>query len=166
MLSLKRELKIRLKGAKRVAILGIGSPLRGDDALGLVLIEELKALLRKVKLPMPLKLFSCGVTPENYTGEIKKFKPGHIIIVDALDMNKEAGSISIIDAKKESVNVSFSTHALPIRIFTDYLSHYLDCRIIFIGIQAKTVEFGAHLSYEANKSVKQVTRLIEGNLIN
>lgn len=164
--SLKKELKIRLRGAKRVAILGIGSSLRGDDALGLFFIKGLKLLLKKATMPMPLKLFSCGVTPENYTGEIKKFKPSHIIIVDALDIGKEAGSISIIDAKKKSANVSFSTHGLPVRIFTDYLSRYLNLKIIFIGIQAKQVEFGTGLSYEVNKSVNQVASFIKEGLIN
>lgn len=165
MLALKRKLRIQLKDAKRLAILGIGSPLRGDDALGLVIIEELKKFLRKQKKHLPLKLLDCGVTPENYTGEIKRFKPSHILIVDALDTGKVAGKISIIAAQKKSANTSFSTHHLPLGIFTDYLSHYLDCRIIFIGIQAKTIELGADLSSEANKSVKQVTRLIEKILV-
>jgi hydrogenase 3 maturation protease len=209
MLSLKKELKIRLRGARRVAILGIGSPLRGDDALGLFFIKELKLLFNplrsqqaasgrkpprvrggftKTTKPVPLKLFSCGTTPESCTGEIKKFKPSHIIIVDAFDMGKEVGSISIIDAKKksangsaslamslkcsQSANVSFSTHAMPLKILVDYLSHYLNPEIIFIGIQAKNTEFlpvgrqvGAKLSYEVNKSVKQIAHSIKESLM-
>ncbi len=166
MFSLKRELKIRLKGAKKVVILGIGSPLRGDDALGLAVIKELKRSLMKQKNRVPLKLFACGVVPENYTGEIKRFKPSHILMVDAVDTGKAAGRISIIDAKDKSTNASFSTHRLPLEVFSDYLFHSLDCRIIFIGIQAEAAEFGTHLSYDANKSVKQAARLIAESLIN
>jgi hydrogenase 3 maturation protease len=164
MLPLKRELKIRLKGAGRVAILGIGSTLRGDDVLGLAIIEELKKVLRRVKLRLPLKLFSCGLAPENYTGEIKKFKPTHILIVDATDAGKEAGRISIIDAKKKSANASFSTHSLPIKMLIDYLTHSLDCRIVCIGIQPKSIEFGSPLSGKVNKAIKHASTLIIENL--
>lgn len=165
MLYLKRELKKSLKGAKRVAILGIGSPLRGDDALGLVLIEELKKSLRKVKKRLPLKLFSCGVTPENYTGEIKRFKPSLILIVDALDMAKEAGKISIIDAKKKSANVSFSTHGMPLKMLIDYLIQSLGCRIVAIGIQPESIEFGLSISNKVNKAIKKISNLIIENII-
>ncbi len=165
MLPLKRELKIRLKGAKRVAILGIGSPLRGDDALGLVIIKELKKSLSKQKKRMPLKLFSCGITPENYTGEIKKFKPSHILIVDAIDMGKVEGRINIIDARKKSANVSFSTHGLPIKMLMDYLTQSLGCRIVSIGIQPKSIEFGLSISSKVNKAIKKISNLIIENII-
>ena len=158
---LKKELKVRVKGAKRIAVLGIGSPLRGDDVLGLLIIEELKKALIKVKKTLPLKLFSCGSIPENYTGEIKKFKPSHFLIVDAVDTGKKAGKISIIDAKKRSADVSFSTHRLPIKMLIDYLSHYLDCQIISIGIQPKSIEFGIPLSKEVEKNIKKVSFLIK-----
>jgi hydrogenase 3 maturation protease len=165
MFSIKKELKFRLRGAERVAILGIGSTLRGDDALGFVLIEELKVLVNNAKSNLSVKLFSCGVMPENYTGEVKKFNPSHIIIVDAIDLGKESGSMHIIDAKNKSANSSFSTHRLSMNIITDYLSHYLNSQIIFIGIQVKAVEFGGNLSYKVNKSVKQVAHLIKESLL-
>jgi len=114
---------------------------------------------------MPLKLFSCGVTPENYTGEIKRFKPSHILIVDALDMAKEAGEISIIDAKKKSVNVSFSTHGLPIKMLMDYLTQSLGCRIVSIGIQPESIEFGLPVSDKAAKAIKNISHLIIENIV-
>jgi hydrogenase 3 maturation protease len=165
MLSLKRELKKNLDGAKRVAVLGIGSSLRGDDALGLAFIAELKASLKKERSRIPLKLFSCGVVPENYTGAVKRFKPSLIIIVDALDMAEEPGRISLIDGKKKSSNVSFSTHGLPLNLLIDYLTRSLDCRIISFGIQPESVEFGSSLSKKVNRSVKKLSRLIMENLI-
>ena len=164
MLSLKRKLKNSLKGAKRVAVLGIGSPLRGDDALGLALIEELKKSLNKTKLRIPLKLFSCGVTPESYTGEIKRFKPSLILIVDAVDMGKAAGQICIIDAKSQSANVSFSTHGLPLKMLIDYLSLSLGCRIIPVGIQPKSITFGLSISAQVDKSIKNISSLIIENI--
>jgi hydrogenase 3 maturation protease len=170
MLSPKRELKIRLKGAKRVAVLGVGSLLCGDDALGLVLIEETRKSLKGVKRCVPLKLFSCGATPENYTGEVKKFRPSHILIVDALDMGETAGKIVLTEAGGKSANVSFSTHALPMKVLANYLIRSLGCRIICIGIQPKTIGFSCaarapFLSDKVHKSVKRVSGLIIENVI-
>ena len=164
MLSLKRKLKNSLKSAKRVAILGIGSPLRGDDALGPVLIEELKKSLKKTKSRIPLKLFSCGVTPESYTGEIKRFKPSLILIVDAVDMGKAAGQISIIDAGSQSANVSFSTHGLPLKMLIDYLNLSLGCSIVTIGIQPKSITFGLPISVKVDKAIKNISSLIIENI--
>lgn len=160
MLSLKSNLKKRLSSAKRVAILGLGSSLRGDDAAGLVLVEELKKNLRGKRKSRPLKIFSCGTTPESFTGEIKKFKPSHILIVDAVDMNKKAGGISIVDIQTESANVSFSTHSLPIKIFIDYLFHFLRCQFSVLGIQPKSIEFGSPRSAEVNAAIKKAAGLI------
>jgi hydrogenase 3 maturation protease len=165
MASLKRELKNSLEGSERVAILGIGSLLRGDDALGLLFIDELKASLKKNKPRFPLKLFSCGVTPENFTGEIKRFKPSLILIIDAVDMAKKAGQISVIDAGKNTYNVSFSTHGLPIKLLVDYLTRSLGCRIIFIGIQPKSAGFDLPVSSEVSKAIKKISRLIMDSLV-
>ena len=162
---LKRELKKNLDSAKRVAILGIGSFLRGDDAAGVAFIAELKASLSKVKLRLPVRLFSCGVVPESYTGEIKRFKPSLILIVDAVDMGKEAGQISIIDNGKKSFNVSFSTHGMPLKMLIDYLGQSLGCSIISIGIQPKSAGFGLSISNKVDKAIKRISNLIMENII-
>ncbi len=180
MFSLRKELKEKLKGSRRTAILGIGSYLRGDDALGLVFIEEIRKSLKKQKNRIPLKLFSCGTTPESFTGEIKKFKPDLILITDAMDMAKNPGTISAFEAKKNSANVSFSTHGLPIKILIDYLIQSLNCKIICIGIQPESLELTPHLikpysskqgagpglalSPGVSKAIKEISAFIAENI--
>ena len=41
-------LKNRLGNAKRVALLGIGSEIRGDDAIGIVIAQDLKTYIKKI----------------------------------------------------------------------------------------------------------------------
>lgn len=161
---LKKELQSRLKGARKVAILGIGSPLRGDDAAGPLFIKELDSAIKGAKVALPVKLFSCETAPENYTGDIRKFGPTHIIIVDAVDMGKEAGRADIVDLEKRNEQVSFSTHRLPISMFIEYLKQYLNCRVIMIGIQPKSIDFSAPLSGEVREAVKQVSSSVLGGL--
>jgi len=159
-----KELKRRLNGARRVAVLGIGSPLRGDDAAGPLFIKELGDAIKESKITLPVKLFSCETAPENYTGDIRKFNPTHVIIVDAVDMGKEAGWADIVDLEDRNEQISFSTHRLPINMFIEYLKQYLNCRVITIGIQPKSIDFSSPLSDKVREAVKQVSISVLGCL--
>lgn len=157
--NLKVLLRKNLKGAKKIAVLGVGSALRSDDAAGLLVAEELK----KVKIPK-LKVFFGSTAPENLTGEIIKYKPSHIIIVDSVDMEQEPGSILLIDPQVVE-GVSFSTHMLPVKMIVDYFLESLKCEIVIIGIQPKTLEFGETVSEEVKKSTIQIADVISQILL-
>jgi hydrogenase 3 maturation protease len=148
--NLKILLKKNLKGAKKIAVLGVGSVLRSDDAAGFLVAEELKKI-RNSKL----KVFLGSTAPENLTGEIIKYKPTHIMIVDSVDMDQKPGSILLIDPQVVE-GVSFSTHMLPVKMIVDYFLESLKCEIIIIGIQPKSLEFGEIVSEEVKKSTKQI----------
>ncbi|MDD5174679.1 MAG: hydrogenase maturation protease [Candidatus Omnitrophica bacterium] len=145
MQSLKRELKARLKGAKRVAVLGVGSELRGDDIAGILVLEALKKS-KKIKPSIRLKTFEGSTAPENLTGEIKVFKPTHLIIVDTADIGESPGSVLLLRADEVGRGISFSTHKIPPKILIDYFTHSLKCEIIIIGIQPKSIGFGRNMS--------------------
>ena len=81
--NLEKFLKNRLKEASRVAILAIGSEFRGDDAAGLLVAENLKKLLKVSS--RKFKVFIGATAPENLTGDIKRFNPSHILLVDSID---------------------------------------------------------------------------------
>lgn len=155
MANLKTILKQKLKDAKRIAVLGIGSELRADDAAGLIVAEELK----KIK-NLKLKVFLGSTAPENFTGEIIKFKPTHILIVDSVDTDQKPGFILLINPD-EVGGVSFSTHMLPVKMMVDYLLASLECEIIIIGIQPKVLLFGETISKEVKKSTKQISGVIK-----
>ncbi len=152
--NLKTILKKKLKDAKKIAVLGIGSELRADDAAGLLVAEELK----KIK-NLKLKIFLGSTAPENLTGEIIKYKPTHIIIIDSVDADQKPGFILLVNPE-EVGGVSFSSHMLPVKMIVDYLLESLKCEIIIIGIQPKILTFGEIISKEVKKSVKQVSDVI------
>jgi hydrogenase 3 maturation protease len=153
--NLKILLKNKLKSSKKIAFLGVGSVLRNDDAAGLLVADELK----KIKNPK-LRVFLGSTAPENLTGEIIKYTPTHIIIVDSVDMEQEPGSIMLIDPQVVE-GVSFSTHMLPVKMIVDYFIESLKCEIIIIGIQPKSLEFGETVSEEVGKSTKQIADTIQ-----
>lgn len=164
MQNLEKSLKNRLNAAERIAVLGIGSELRGDDIAGILVAEELKKYSEGLER---LRVFNGGTAPENFTGEIKRFNPTHLIVIDSADMARtRPGTIRLIDPKEIS-NYSFCTHRLPIKIMTDYLIKFIDCEIIILGIQPKALDFGLPCSQEIKKSVKRVSsaikKIIDGN---
>src|SRR5574342_1429847 len=95
------ELKARLEG-KRVLILGVGNRLRGDDAAGPLLVEHLQG---KVDIP----LIDAGDVPENYLGPIEESGADLVLIIDATDMDADAGAIGIFNIDQVQ-DKSVSTH--------------------------------------------------------
>ena len=150
---IKTILKDKLKDAQRVAVLGIGSPLRADDAAGLMIVQELKTYIKHKKKRNLLKVFLGETAPENLTGQIKKFKPTHLIIIDAVDFHLETGALRVVDIRAEA-GVSFSTHRVPVGIFRDYLYKSIHCETILIGMQPGSTEFCGNLSRGLRKSTQ------------
>ena len=159
MQSLKDELASRLKGAHRVAVLGVGSELRGDDIAGLLVIQALQRS-KKANKSIKLKTFEGSTAPENITGEIRAFKPTHLIIVDTADIGEKPGAVLLLRADEVGRGISFSTHKIPPKILIDYFAHSLKCEIIIIGIQPKSIGFGKPASKAVIASSKSVAASI------
>lgn len=160
MQTLKAQLTSKLKGAKRVAILGVGSELRSDDAAGILAAKLINKKIRKGKKPQVTVLFG-ETAPENLTGEIKKIKPTHLVIIDAADISKKSGE-ALLFGPENIKGVSFCTHQLPMNIMIDYLKNYIDCEIMVLGIQPKNLKVGNNLSKEVKIAVKYVADVILG----
>lgn len=152
-------LKTALRRARKVAVVGIGSDLRGDDGAGLLVLRELRAAFGR-SLPAKLRLFDGGTAPENLTGEILRFKPSHILLVDAADLGLQPGGVKLI-APEEIAGISCSTHVLPLTMLAEYLRQALDCLVIFIGIQPGQTDFGTQVSREIKLAARGVARTIQ-----
>ena len=159
MMGIKTILRDKLGNAQRVAVLGIGSQLRADDAAGLIIAKELKAYIKDKKKRKQLKVFLGETAPENLTGQIKKFKPTHLIVIDAVDFNLEAGALRVVDIRTEA-GVSFSTHRVPIGILRDYLYKSIQCETILIGMQPGSTEFCGGLSQGMPESTQAASKEI------
>jgi hydrogenase 3 maturation protease len=157
--NLKKTLKIKLEGAGQVLVLAVGSELRGDDAAGILVGKNLQKSCSGPRLEI---LFG-GSAPENLTGEIKKLRPSHLIIVDSAEMGLKPGSVKLI-APDEVGGYSFSTHVLPLKIMVDYLLKHFACEIIIIGIQPKNLDFGASVSPEVEAAARKVSKFLDTSL--
>jgi len=154
MLNLTAALREKLSGSQKVVVLGIGSELRGDDSAGIMVAKKLE----KEKIA-GLTVLIGGTAPENMTGEIKRLRPSHLIIVDAADMKAAPGTIRLVDPD-EVGGFSFSTHSLPIKVLINYLLEYFPCKVTLIGIQPKNISFGNSLSPEIENAAQAVVNAL------
>ena len=143
----------------RVAIVGIGSELRGDDAAGVMVARALQLAVEADRDP-PLFIIDAGTAPENFTGPLRRFEPDLVLLIDAAQMNEAPGSIRWIDWQDTS-GLSASTHTLPPYLLAQYLVSELNCDVALIGIQPQGNEFSASLSLEVQRAVDEIVRTLE-----
>lgn len=131
-------------------MLGIGSEFRGDDASGVLVAARL--IDAKISSrAMAVKIFVGATAPENLTGEIKRFKPTHLLIIDTVDAGQKPGTVLVLDPEVTG-GATFSTHTMPARVLADYLHNATRCKTVIIGIQGKTMEFGDTMTPAVKKA--------------
>ena len=145
--------------SSRIAIVGIGQELRGDDAAGVMVARALQLAVEADRDP-PLFIIDAGTAPENFTGPLRRFEPDLVLLIDAAQMNEAPGSIRWIDWQDTS-GLSASTHTLPPYLLAQYLVSELNCDVALIGIQPQGNEFGASLSLEVQRAVDEIVRTLE-----
>jgi hydrogenase 3 maturation protease len=128
----------------RLVFLGVGSPLRADDSVGLFIVEELEKGLA-APAGKELRFYLGESAPENFSGAIREFGPSTVIIFDAAEFGAAPGTFRLIEAD-EIGGASFSTHMLPLHVLANYLTASAGCRILVIGVQPKLLEFGYPLT--------------------
>ncbi len=138
--------------ARPVVVLGVGSPLRSDDAAGLHVAARLGAELRRRPVA-GLTIIEAGPAPENFTSEIRRLKPAVVLLVDAARMGEEPGSLRVIEPE-QIAGVSFGTHGLPLSVLAGYLESETGCSVIFLGIEPANIEPGETLSAPAQSGVR------------
>ena len=122
----------------RVAVMGIGHELQGDDAAGVLIAKRLQAHIG----PSEERLILCtGPAPENYCGALRRFAPDLTLMIDAAQMDEVPGTIRLIPYQ-DVTGVGASTHTLPLHILAGYLTSEIGCEVTLLGIQPAQVGFG------------------------
>ena len=153
----KQTLTTRLKTARDVALLAVGSEFRGDDAVALRVAELIES---ESDRPPQLHVFIGATAPENCTGPIRRVNPSHLLVLDAADMQAEPGTTALLDTAHLS-EITFCTHALPLSVIIDYiLASCPQCDVIVIGVQPARLEFGRALSAPVESAAQGIAALL------
>ena len=139
----------------KVAVVGVGQLLRGDDAAGVIVARRLKAR----GLPEDWLVVDAGPAPESCTGLLRKFGPEQVLFVDAAEMGLTPGAIRWLDPR-ESEGCGASTHSLPLGVVAEYLADELSCDVRLLGIQPADDEIGASLTPAVSAAVRGVVTLL------
>ena len=131
--SLKAELQRLTTNERpaRLALIGIGHELCGDDAVGMRIAGMLRPLLSHDER---LLVVEAGPAPENFTGVLRRFKPDMVLLLDSALMEETPGSVRWLNWQ-DAEGFSASTHTLPLELMASYLISELGCTIGLIGIQ-------------------------------
>ena len=156
---LEQELKRFTHDHRKIIFLCIGNDMRGDDALGPLIAENLAELFIEQQ---ELMVINAETVPENYTGLIRKEIPSHIIFIDAVEMKMNPGHIRLVQSD-EIADYSISTHAMPLSFMIKYLKSFTDASMLLIGIQPKNMEMPNTISEEVKNSVEELTEIIRKN---
>lgn len=148
----------RLSGFKRLAILGVGSVLRADDAAGMEIVQRMAERLAPERTD--IRCFAGETAPENFSGSIKRYMPTHLLILDAADVGLMPGEFSDI-CPADVGGPSFLSHMLPIKMMVDYLVVETGAEVTLLGIQYRTLQFDGPMSPEIEQAVEEVCAALE-----
>lgn len=152
---IEADLKNWLSNAQKVVIAGIGNPLRKDDFVGVEVVRNLRDRVSQF-----VYLIECETVPESFIEPITEFKPTHILIVDAAMLNLTSGSSRLIEPNQMMKHTAVSTHALPLRIFCEYLAKTTDAKIALLVIQPEDTDFGEGLTSKLRETATTLTNLL------
>ena len=152
------ELLRLLEGARKIALLGIGQPLKGDDAAGEVVARSVSRRLGKNRVE-GIAVIAASDTPESRTSQIRRFAPSHVLIVDAGTGSYAPGTVFIADPRKID-DGEMSTHRLPLSLLVKFLEETVPCTVILMAIEPSTFSSGRNLSPAVRKSASEVARFL------
>lgn len=137
---------------QRLAVVGVGQALRGDDGAGPALIRRLEAALPATA---HLLLVDAAHAPENILGPIIRFRPSAVLFVDAVRAGQPPGTILWLPAAAADATGG-STHTLPLNVLAEFITAERGAAVYVLGIQPATTEFGSALSPAVAHAVAQV----------
>ena len=149
------ELNSYIRG-KRILLLGVGNRLRGDDAVGPLLVERLQG---QVDIP----LLDAGDVPENYLGPIEDSGAEVVLVVDAVEMGTNAGNTAIFDIEQVQ-NMSVSTHTANLGLLFKVIPPESRPQVIMLGIQPGNMIFGQDLTVSVHKTLESLAEMLMASL--
>jgi hydrogenase maturation protease len=139
-----------------VVLLGIGNPLRGDDAIGNDLAHSLAELNAA-----HFQAYEVGTSIENASHWVRRAAGGVLLLVDAVfDESLPEGTWAFFPDDRLDT-VCHTTHSLPLSILISLWRQELpNIEIFFLGISIRNNTEFAGLSPALQNTLQELTRLI------
>jgi hydrogenase 3 maturation protease len=169
----RKRLVWELRAARRLFVLGVGNPDLADDGAGCLCVRLLGR--RPARSPHidghgargeleEIQVLDGGEVPESATGLIRKFRPTHVLIIDAAAGGHAPGTIFFMN-KKKILDDDLTTHRIPLSHLVRYLEKSVGCRVILLGIEPGMIATGRTMSPEVNAAVLALSSALTDALV-
>jgi hydrogenase 3 maturation protease len=147
----EKELKVWLSNAEKVVVAGIGNPIRMDDFVGTKIVQDLQKNVSE-----KIYLIECETVPENFMQQIIDFNPTHVLLIDAAILGLKPGNSRVTRPERLMAFPAYSTHALPLRMFCEYVGKMTKANIALLLVEPKKADFGEGLTSEVEASARKI----------
>jgi hydrogenase maturation protease len=154
-----RDLRSQLEAwrGRRLWLLGVGNPGRGDDGFGPRLVERLRERLGGDACP---RLLDVGTCPERYVGVAAREGCQELVFADAVDFGGAPGSLLVAGTEELAARrVGTSTHRVPLPVLAQY-AEGLGTRAWLLGVQPASLREGEAPSPEVEGTLEALVELL------
>ena len=140
-------------------VIGLGNFLKGDDAIGLLIIEKLSKLFDKSQL----NLVDAGADAISLLDYLIGNDP--VLIIDCAKMGKKPGDVLAFDVNEVNIAKIYNTLSLHGFRFGDVyemakkIGRVAPCKII--GVEPKHINFNEELSSEVEASIPKIINIVK-----
>lgn len=152
-------LRTALRG--RVLVMGIGNPLRGDDAVGSMVARRLLELTRTAgpRADRTVTILDAEEIPESWLGPASAARPDAILLVDAAELGADPGAVALLERSELGQRALF-THATPLGPVADFLERETGAPVMLLGIQPGLLRWGEALSEPVEAAAADLVLLL------
>jgi hydrogenase maturation protease len=142
---------------KKIGVIGLGNPLRGDDGVGIVLIKRLQ--MQKKHFPKNICFFDGGTGGMNLIHLLAKFEC--VLIIDAVDFQGHPAEVrvfgldAILSKKKQMKTSTHDPDFINVLRVSKELKELPETLVLF-GVQPHDVSHGLGLSRGIESALDEV----------
>ncbi|MBN2348737.1 MAG: hydrogenase maturation protease [Bacteroidales bacterium] len=148
---LENLINILETGTNTILFVGIGNVLKTDDGVGVYISQ-------KIKERKNIRNLCVEISIENYIKKINDFKPEVLILVDAVNFNRDPGYCELIPVENLQ-NITTHTHNISLK----KISELFIGKVFILGIQPESVVFGENLTPLVKQTADKIIRRINSN---
>lgn len=145
--------------ASKLALVGIGHPLCGDDYVGSYIMKGIIKTSGGI-LSDSVYLFDAEDNLERVITRLSRIGPKQVIFIDACEMGARPGETKLLPVDETSYPF-FTTHGIPLKVLAERF--LMGCRVWVLAIQPDETEFGDDLSPELRDTATYISKLIASN---
>ena len=144
----------------KVALVGVGHPMRGDDYVGSFIAKRIIEATDS-SFPDHVFIFDAEDSPESLISTLSKIGVRHVVFIDACEMRKRPGEMALLSVAETSYPF-FTTHGIPLKVLAENL--LAGCEVWVLSIQPKQSELEEEISPELREAAEHVADFIIASL--